>query len=116
MVFPCHPRAEKYLKKFGLWEDLEKKIRMIKPVGYLDMLLWRRTLKRSSTDSGGVQKEAYLLGIPCITLRDTTEWIETVNDGWNVLVRPGEDIASAIRDFRRGMSARMYLERAGRAL
>jgi UDP-N-acetylglucosamine 2-epimerase (non-hydrolysing) len=100
VVFPCHPRAEKYLKKFGLWDDLEKKIRMIKPVGYLDMLLLEKNAKKIVTDSGGVQKEAYLLGIPCITLRDTTEWIETVNDGWNVLVRPGEDIASAIRDFR----------------
>ena len=99
VVIPCHPRAEKYLKEFGLWDDLEKKIRVIKPVGYLDMLLLEKNAKKIITDSGGVQKEAYLLGIPCITLRDTTEWIETVNDGWNVLVRPGEDIVSAIRDF-----------------
>lgn len=100
VVIPCHPRAEKYLKEFGLWDELEKKIRVIKPVGYLDMLLLEKNAKKIVTDSGGVQKEAYLLGIPCITLRDTTEWIETVNDGWNVLVPPGEDILSAIRDFR----------------
>ena len=100
VVIPCHPRAEKYLKEFGLWNELEKKIRVIKPVGYLDMLLLEKNAKKIITDSGGVQKEAYLLGIPCITLRDTTEWIETVEDGWNLLVRPGEDIVSAIRDFR----------------
>ena len=102
VVIPCHPRAEKYLRKFGLWDDLEKKIRVIKPVGYLDMLLLEKNAKKIITDSGGVQKEAYLLGIPCITLRDTTEWIETVKDGWNLLVPPGKDIVSAIRDFQPG--------------
>jgi len=100
VVFPCHPRAEKYLKEFGLWDDLNKRIRVTKPVGYLDMLLLEKNAKKIVTDSGGVQKEAYLLGIPCITLRDSTEWIETVKDGWNILVPPGKDIASAIRDFQ----------------
>ena len=99
VVLPCHPRAEKYLKEFGLWDDLNRKVKVIKPVGYLDMLLLEKNAKKIITDSGGVQKEAYLLGIPCITLRDTTEWIETVNDGWNVLVSPKENIVSAIRDF-----------------
>jgi len=100
LVFPCHPRTEKFLKKYGLWSDLKKNTALIKPVGYLDMLVLEKYAKKIITDSGGVQKEAYIMKVPCITLRESTEWVETVEDGWNILV--GADklkIKWAIKDF-----------------
>jgi len=88
IVFPVHPRTIKRLKEFGLFEKLEntKNILMIDPVGYLDSLMLISKAKLILTDSGGIQKEAFLLRIPCVTLRDNTEWIETIDYGWNVLV------------------------------
>lgn len=100
LVFPCHPRTEKYLKEYSLWDRLVEKVRVIKPVGYLDMLVLEKNAKKILTDSGGVQKEAYILMVPCITLRETTEWVETVGNGWNVLVRADrERIVKAVDDF-----------------
>jgi len=86
LVFPCHPRTERSLKKFGLWDMLQSTVNIIKPVGYLDMLVLEKNAYKILTDSGGVQKEAYILKVPCITLRENTEWVETVEDRWNVLV------------------------------
>jgi UDP-N-acetylglucosamine 2-epimerase (non-hydrolysing) len=100
IVFPVHPRTEKYLKQYSLWDKLCEHVKVISPVGYLDMLKLMSNSKKILTDSGGVQKEAYMLGIPCITMRENTEWVETVNDGWNVLV--GSDcgmITAAIDRF-----------------
>ena len=86
IVFPAHPRTVKYLKEYGLYEKLQNHVKLINPLGYLDFLKLMSHAKKILTDSGGVQKEAYILKVPCITLRDNTEWVETVEDGWNVCV------------------------------
>ena len=85
VVFPLHPRTRERLESAGLMERLNG-VRTLPPVGYLDFLELARNARAVLTDSGGVQKEAYLLGVRCVTLRDTTEWVETVDAGWNVLV------------------------------
>jgi UDP-GlcNAc3NAcA epimerase len=96
VVLPLHPRTRTRLDGAP-----PARIRVIDPVGYLDMLALEAAAAVIVTDSGGVQKEAYFLGTPCVTLRDSTEWTETVDAGWNVLV--GSDsarIAEAMRTFR----------------
>ena len=85
-VFPVHPRTRARLRAAGLEERLEAAVKVTQPLGYLDFLKLASHARVVLTDSGGVQKEAYLLGTPCVTLRDTTEWVETVEQGWNVLV------------------------------
>ena len=96
-VFPVHPRTRARLEAGGLMERLEaaEQLRLAPPVGYLDFLRLARHAGAILTDSGGVQKEAYLLGTPCITMRDTTEWVETVDAGWNVLVDLDREAALA---------------------
>ncbi|TAJ44254.1 non-hydrolyzing UDP-N-acetylglucosamine 2-epimerase [Methanofollis fontis] len=98
VVLPCHPRTEKMLKNTGLYEEANRRIRLIPPVGYLEMLALESSAHQILTDSGGVQKEAYVLGVPCITLRETTEWVETVQDSWNMLV--GSDHEAIVRAAR----------------
>ena len=85
VVFPVHPRTRARLERDGLLGRLDG-VRTLPPLGYLDFLELARNARAVLTDSGGVQKEAYLLGVPCVTLRATTEWRETVDVGWNVLV------------------------------
>ena len=96
-VFPVHPRTRARLEAGGLLGRLETAdgLRLAPPLGYLDFLHLARHARAVLTDSGGVQKEAYLLGTPCVTMRDTTEWVETVEAGWNVLVDLDRDAALA---------------------
>jgi UDP-N-acetylglucosamine 2-epimerase len=94
VIFPVHPRTRLRLEDAGLMDRLGE-VRVVAPLGYLDFLKLARHARAVLTDSGGVQKEAYLLGVPCITLRDTTEWVETVEAGWNVLVDLDADAARA---------------------
>jgi UDP-GlcNAc3NAcA epimerase len=85
VVLPLHPRTRERLMAAGLMDRLDG-IKVVPPLGYLDFMKLARHARAVLTDSGGVQKEAYLLGVPCVTLRDTTEWVETVDAGWNTLV------------------------------
>jgi UDP-GlcNAc3NAcA epimerase len=94
VIFPAHPRTRDRLEGTLLIERLTG-VDVIAPLGYLDFLELARNARAILTDSGGVQKEAYLLGVPCVTLRDTTEWVETVDSGWNTLVDLDREAALA---------------------
>lgn len=85
VVFPVHPRTRKKIEELDGLDLPNSHIQMIEPVGYLDMLMLQQGAQLILTDSGGLQKEAYFLEVPCVTLRRETEWIETVEAGWNVL-------------------------------
>src|SRR3989338_1525725 len=99
IVFPIHPRTKNSLKKFGLSCEYPN-VKVIDPLGYLEIVELEKNAKKIVTDSGGLQKEAFFLGVPCITLRENTEWVETIENGWNVLVGANrEKIINAIRDF-----------------
>jgi len=102
IVFPCHPRTKIKLIEFGLFSELKNSqhVVLIEPLGYLDFLALEKNSLKIITDSGGIQKEAYLFSVPCITLRNQTEWIETVECGWNFLAGTDKErIIRAIYDF-----------------
>jgi UDP-GlcNAc3NAcA epimerase len=86
VVLPLHPRTRARLEAAGLLARLAGRVRLVPPLGYLDFTALLLHARAVLTDSGGVQKEAYLAGVRCVTLRSTTEWTETVDAGWNTLV------------------------------
>lgn len=112
VVLPLHPRTRAVLARLGLANN--GGIRIIPPVGYLDMVMLERNSRTIVTDSGGVQKEAYFYRVPCITLRNETEWVELVDAGWNRLLPPdgaylSRRLSAAIQGFRRPAKApRLY--------
>lgn len=96
VVFPMHPRTLKALKKRGL--NIPKKIQIIEPVTYTQMLRLIIGAAAVATDSGGLQKEAFFASVPCVTLREETEWVETLEKGWNRLVPPANVDAAGIEE------------------
>jgi UDP-N-acetylglucosamine 2-epimerase len=84
VIFPAHPRTRKVLAQLGA--DFAPHVKLVDPVGYFDMMMLEENARLIATDSGGVQREAYFFSRPCLTLRDETEWSETVAAGWNKLV------------------------------
>lgn len=94
VVLPLHPRTRRQLEKFGLLESLGE-VLVTEPLSFLDMVALEQAARVILTDSGGVQKEAFFHGVPCVTMRDETEWVETVRSGANLLAGTSE---SAIVD------------------
>jgi UDP-N-acetylglucosamine 2-epimerase (non-hydrolysing) len=99
IIFPIHPRTTNKLKITGQYERIEncENVILLEPVGYVDFIKLMLNAQKVITDSGGIQKESYLLGVPCITIRNNTEWVETLEDGWNILTGTDPDkIVTAI--------------------
>jgi len=124
IVWPVHPRTRAVLRKSGYFESLPVGLMLIDPVGYLDMVQLEKHAALIATDSGGVQKEAFFYQVPCVTLRDETEWVELVDSGWNRLISPAdaEQIAATmlsavhtkgadVKPYGSGNAAQLIVER-----
>jgi UDP-N-acetylglucosamine 2-epimerase len=98
VLFPVHPRTRKAISASGA--QLGSHVRAVEPLGYFEMVTASAAARLILTDSGGLQKEAYWLGVPCVTMRDETEWVETVTAGWNTLTGANsEQIVDKVRHF-----------------
>lgn len=107
VYLPLHPRTRKLINEYGINEivDTSNNIKIVEPISYLEMLLLEKNAFAIVTDSGGVQKEAYFAKVPCITLRDQTEWTETIELGWNRLLNPlKKDLSEALSNITYGES------------
>ncbi|HEX2046012.1 MAG TPA: UDP-N-acetylglucosamine 2-epimerase (non-hydrolyzing) [Gaiellaceae bacterium] len=113
VVFPAHPRTTAALAAAGI--SLDSNVRTMPPVGYLDFAALASQARVVLTDSGGVQKEAYWYGVPCVTLRTTSEWVETLATGWNRLVGTDPDLIVQAVHEARPQAARPVLYGDGRA-
>lgn len=103
IVMPLHPRTRAIMERLSL-AQVHPGLRIVDPVGFLDMIQLERHARLIATDSGGVQKEAFFFGTPCVTLREETEWVELVESGWNRLVPP--DSADAVaQGIRRALTS-----------
>lgn len=122
VVLPLHPRTRKALIRESLFETVIKSLIIIPPVGYLDMVMLEKNAHLIVTDSGGVQKEAYYCEVPCLTLREETEWVELIETGWNRLVKPHQlkeycnlnvrpNVSGVSRLYGEGQAARLIIER-----
>lgn len=100
VVLPLHPRTRKVLMERGEFQKIASTVRFTEPCGYLDMMMLEKNAVLIATDSGGVQKEAFFHRVPCVTLRDETEWVELVEMGWNRLAGPtsAQAISEAVRE------------------
>jgi len=99
VILPLHPRTRAMLRREGILEEASLRLRLLEPVGYLDMVMLEKCARLIVTDSGGVQKEAFFYRVPCVTLRGETEWVELVKLGWNRLVPPTQarTVAEGVR-------------------
>lgn len=114
VVLPLHPRTRRYLQELAI--DTSR-LTILEPVGYLDMVMLEKNARLIATDSGGVQKEAYFYRVPCVTLRDETEWVELVEYGWNRVVPPlsAEDVSSAVLQSLDSQGTEVALYGGGKA-
>ncbi len=98
VIFPLHPRTRAAIDVMKIEMDKYPNIKIVAPQSYLDMLMLEKNSRMILTDSGGIQKEAFFFGVPCVTLRSETEWVETVHAGWNVIV--GTDIDQIVACYQ----------------